>query len=304
MQFPEFREWIIREKLTMKAKKEEPKKTLIERLMRSKTWNFIQIVAPLLAIMVPIAIYLISQQFGQITIRGVQKTVLIDPRKRISDGVTMSYKHAPIANLAKYVLKIENTGNRDIDGSDIDHLQWLPPKGSEILNAEIIDETSGYGNFISLDQSRKNILKINIIALNKNVWATIGILCSSNSLWTIDSGCKIEGVVKGASIVDESMKFVEKKPSFVQNIFAGGIWTNLAKPIIFLIMLVVLIALFIAPIAGISRYIQKRKRTKLLEPIKHDLDDFLATHDISNTCRDYVAESLEYFSKLNVPQLK
>jgi hypothetical protein len=290
---------------SMEAKEDEYRRGRLDRFLKSKTWSIIQIVIPLFAIAVPIVIYVVSQKSGQITVSGVQKAVLLDPASEIAEGVNLLYKNVQIGNITKYVLKIKNTGNRDIDRSDIHYLRWFPPKGSQILNSEIIHKTAGYGDFISLDHSGKDKLEINILTLNRNVFATIGVLCSCDIVNVDVSTSRVEGVVKGASIVDQSTNFqAEVSPSFLQNVFAGGIWTNFAKIFIFLAIFVVLIIVIIGPISAITKYIGNRRRSSHLARIKDDIEYFIVENKINEKDREYVEQSFVSLRKLTTPQLE
>jgi hypothetical protein len=189
------------------------------------------------AIGIPLVIFLLSQKRGEVTIRGIQQFQLIERRQDLPGEIEVSYEGQKISSLTRYVLEIANTGNTDIDGSDVyDDLRWLPPTFSKILNAEVIEKTPGHGDFINLDDYRDE-LRINLLALDRDVSARISILCFSDSPQVDNNTSKVKGTIRGATIVDNSRSFnVTLQQSFFEIVFAGGFLTNVAKLLIFTII--------------------------------------------------------------------
>jgi hypothetical protein len=292
----------------MEKQENDRTKSLLDRFLENKLWKIIQILTPPLAIIVTIFIFVISQRPAQITIRGEGYITLLEPHAELRKDVKILYGNDEIANIAKYTLLIQNNSRRDIDGTDIHYLRWYPPKTSTILGAEVTEKSTGQGDFISVYNSKKNVLEIKFDTLNRGVFAMIEVLCSSKTLEPDFSTCKAEGVIAGGSIIEENMRFLSRqKQSFFANVFAGGIWTNLAKMLMFFIAGVLAIVLIYAPIAKISEYIEEQNRRKSIEGITDETDEierFMIELGINSKDREKIKETFEFFSKLTQSQIE
>src|SRR5688572_28673840 len=171
----------------VEEKEERLPKNIFQRFKATKTWTVIEIVLPILAIVIPTALYFYSVKSGEITISGIQRTSLINTRNEVGQDVTVLYRNVRIASLVSYTLEIANTGNTDIGKEDIYRLRWYPPTNAQILEARVISKTGDYGDFISLDLADPRSIGFNILALNKGVSARVNILCSSESPAVDDS---------------------------------------------------------------------------------------------------------------------
>ncbi|MDX6403494.1 MAG: hypothetical protein QOH70_949 [Blastocatellia bacterium] len=222
-----------------------------QKFKKTRTWGFIEVVSPIIAIVggivLPIALYLYSEKAGQVTVRGIQQTSLINTKSGLGNDVSIVYREKKVANLLNYTFEIANTGNTDIDKSDVHYFRWIPPPSTQILDARIIGKTGGGGEFLAVNYSARE-LDFDILTLNKGVSARITILCSSDAQSPNPSDGKIDAVIKGAAIVDQSSNFdTEHQPSFISNILAGGFWTNVAKLLIFFLVGVLLLFLILIP---------------------------------------------------------
>lgn len=292
--------------------KENNKETRLERIRKSKLWSVLELVMPILAILVaitiPILIFIISQKEGEITVRGLQNVPLIDPDKDISKQVEIFYQNQKISNLSKYILKITNTGNTDIDGSDVHYFRWSVPEHSRILSADISNRTPGLGKFISVSTFSDSTVELSILTLNKEASATLVILCSSDKPNVNVASSKIDAVIKGALVIDKSSDFSSSKPSFVQNLFVGGIGTNVAKFFIFYIIGIFIILVIFFPVDKIHTSFSRKKKikekNKALAKVKNDFDRFIVDHNVKDDLVDYIKSSFVFFKDFTPEQLK
>ncbi|HYX29897.1 MAG TPA: hypothetical protein VE863_15255 [Pyrinomonadaceae bacterium] len=311
------------EKVESKGAEAPSPKNAFQRFKTTKTWTAIEILSPILAIVIPLALYFYSIKSGQLTITGIQRTSLIDTRNAIGQDVTVLYRKAPIASLVSYTLEIANTGNTDIGKEDVYKLRWVPPTNAQIIDARIISTSGAYGDFISLDLADPHSIGINVLALNKGVAARISILCSSESAAVDDSTAKIDGVLRGASIVDNSQNFnASHQNSFFANVFAGGFWTNIVKAIIFFLLTLFVVVLTLIPFAKLQsvRYqkrmeqqgkeFEEKKLLKQREQLQEQRllvlsigSDTLAKDDLADPSSvKWLAESIDFFKALNQEQ--
>jgi hypothetical protein len=289
----------------METQDKESKKNRLDRFLENKLWKLTQIFAPLIAISITIYIFIISQQPAQITIKGINHITLLAPQTELRKDVNILYRNDVIANIAKYTILVQNSSRKDIDGKNVRYLRWYPPQSSTILSADITDKSTGQGDFISVDYSKKDVLEFKIDTLNRGVYAIMDILCSSTKPEPDFSFCKAEGVISGGSVVEENMKFLsEQRQSFLSYVFAGGIWTNLAKIPIFLIGGILIMTIIIAPIATIGQHIENRRKRKRLEGITDDIERYILIKNIDGDhTKKQVKENYEYLSGLTTSQL-
>ena len=204
------------------------------------------------------------------------------------------------------------------------YFKWVPPTSARILDARVIGKVGAQGEFLTLDYSAPEQLNFNVLALNKGDSARVSILCSSDSP-SVDAGSvRVEGVIKGAELVEASRNFnASQQPSFIHTVFAGGVWTNIAKGITFFLMGLVVILAVLIPIGGIEQRISARKAEKarreseekqkqLVERLSTDL---VKEGDLKNLAKqygepfsdtdiEYMAKAVAYFRDLTPEQLR
>ena len=296
----------------MEQQKSKPKKSRLDRFLENKLWKAIQIFAPLAAIFITIYIFIVSQHPAEITVRGEDCITLLAPQTDLRKDVKIIYDNNEIANIAKYTLLVQNNTKRDIDGQDIHYLRWYPPEYSTILNAEVTKKSSRQGDFVSVYSKRNNVLEIKLDTLNRGVFFVIEVLCSSTSPEPDISTCRAEGVIAGGSVIEENMRFLARpNKSFIENVFAGGLWENLAKLLIYSLASMLVIVLIVMPFTKIYEFVkeQKReqKRQKALEEIPDGTDEvkrFMIWNDIELSHRKDIEDTFIFFSKLTQSEIK
>ena len=104
---------------TQREQKPEQPPHAFEKFKKTKIWGFIEIASPILAILggivLPIILYVYSEKTGQVTVRGIQQTSLIDTKNELGRDVAVLYRNTKIANLLSYTLEVANTWNTSTD---------------------------------------------------------------------------------------------------------------------------------------------------------------------------------------------
>ncbi len=197
-----------------------------------------------------------------------------------------------------------NSGQTDIDGSDIHYLRWLPPEGTKILSAEVVKQTEGYGDFCSLSRVTPDTLNIEFLAFNEGTSVRIGVLCSSTKPDISFDTARFDGVVRGAQIIDLSTKFsVQDSGSFIGDLLAGGVWTNLAK---LAISAVLSLGLLISIGVSVDKIRRVRLRRKIRKTIASDgkTMESLLHHIKSIGLNKDIEESVIFFNDLDSEQIQ
>ena len=284
------------------AKFEESHLSAYDKLRQSRTLVVLQIVLPLLAIIVPITLYFLSSTKSEVTISGMQHTYLINPQEEIARDVKVRYKGVEKGNLARFELEIKNTGNTSIDRSDVHYIRWLPPRGSSILEAQVISKTEGFGDFIRVNIKLPDTLEFFLLTLNKNSAAQISVLCAFDSAKYDVNECRAVGVITDAKVVDNSLAFLQAQdPSYFTSLFGGSIWVIMGRLVSFFIIGLTLAILGISVLLRLDEISDERKLKKLVK-------NFLATgelpskSDIKNSHE--LSKTLQYLSPLSIPQLE
>jgi hypothetical protein len=141
------------------------------------------------------------------------------------------------------------------------------------------------------------------LIINKGTHAKLKALISSDNREINIGSSRTEAVIKGVKLLDESGEYVATgKESFMSNLLAGGLWTNIVKILIGGVLLsAVLIAIAFSIDLTQKLYKNHRiKRTKFGRDLRANV--FQRLGDINHP--EYVDESISYMKDLSTSQLQ
>ena len=177
-------------------------------------------------------------------------------------------------NIAYYVIKVQNVGNQHLRAGDYDEGVFGIAVNDGIIIQEInlVDASTQHisDRYKELQSSfTKDFVNIPRISLDRNDWYSISIAVihdDSASPTLIPVG-KIIGqkkiIVTTASNDSEHLSFSEK-------LFKGGIWINLARAVIFLIIWIVIIMVIGTTILNRIANRENKKDENIYNGIVHD----------------------------------
>jgi hypothetical protein len=273
----------------------------VSRLRRTKFWRTLEILSPILAILIPLMLFYFSKEKSELTIQGIQLSELVKSPNNLSPNYSVEIDGKKVSNIIQFQFEIRNSGNTDIDGKEIHFLNWIPPKGLNILSFLIIKKNEHFGDFIKLKLDT-NILSINLLSLNKKAYAEILINCSTTGNLNISKDFPI---IKYATtkvwVVDNLNDYSQKSDfGFVHYVFEGGFWIILARIGIYGLIGIGIGILFVL---SIDKLIEMNKSKKLKIFIKN-LQKGVSDLDFSKLeFKEYAIETYNLLSILNQNEL-
>ena len=194
-------------------------------------WQFWSVVVGLLAILIPVVIFVLQRNKKRLAYDVLTETALLSIDDEIKGKIKIKYGRKNIQNIHLVILKVQNNGNVDIASSDYEQPIVFSFLESEILSAEIVQVSpKNLKPAISMEMSK---LTINPILLNKGDFIVIKLLFS-NYAKQIDVDTRIMGV-----------KEIEKEDRRDRNRLAFRMTVDIAM--IAWVLMAVIFIVFMAP---------------------------------------------------------
>lgn len=173
-------------------------------------------------------------------------------------------------SLRVVIVRITNVGAADVL---IGHYDQHSPlgftvTGGNLLRAEILSASNQYLlQTLHIDTEVINNARFSPVIMESNEWFTVKslIIHAEGVKPTLQAMGKIAGV-REIRIVDSTE--ATESPGFLSIAFSGGIWVQAVRLVPYTILFILLMVVVIAPFAGISGFLSKRRRRKHVSSFK------------------------------------
>jgi len=180
----------------------------ILQILRDQIWQFVAALISAVAIFSGYHIFFLQQEVKALQVVILASTSLVEVEQGVAEGIKVLYEGQPVANLALFQVKVENSGNQAIREEDYARpIKFVFPPQSEIVEAEILESSPpSIGMTV---QKEQNIVIFSPVLLNEKDQAIARFLVSnmpsndSAQLFSVDA--RIAGVkeIKVVSAIEE-----------------------------------------------------------------------------------------------------
>jgi len=108
-------------------------------VFRDQIWTFVGVVVAVIALIIPIVIFIIQNRKKQLSYEIISKNPLLTTREKIEGKIKVFYEENEVENVRFLSIKLINSGNIGIPANDYERpITFILPTDSKILSSEII----------------------------------------------------------------------------------------------------------------------------------------------------------------------
>src|SRR5688572_11946711 len=110
-------------------------------IFQSSVWQFVGAVLALLAVVIPISIYLKQRRRKTLSYIVLSSTDLLSVQEEIKGQIKILFNDDPVESVRLYVIKLVNSGNTSITKDDYEHPVSIEfGKNAKVLSYEVTDK--------------------------------------------------------------------------------------------------------------------------------------------------------------------
>lgn len=271
-----------------------------QKIEKKFAWGFIGVLVSMVFGIVGLYSF-VHEKKPDINFEIVGETNLLDVRKPLSD-LMISFEGQDIQknnlNLRILTLRIENTGEVDILQNFYDNAN---PWGCKIQDGKVVEirtigSNSGYlKNNLQPTVTQGNNIRFNKVIFERGRYVILEILVlhSKERLPELLPYGKIVGI---DNMTPKKSWLENDKPSFLSQLFYGGFWVQIVRPIIYLFSFIALMGIIIT-ITELISSIKVKSRKKKIEKFMR-LNSIAYTEKYKALFDLYINNGLEELKRL------